>query len=359
MSMQPKIKKRVDEYPNVSTREFFEEIVPMNKPVILKGLVNDWPVLKKAKESSASLHEYLTAKSINTTHTVRTFEAPKSINGRYFYNEGTDKYNFKEKDQSFAQAIKTIFELTQTQNQELSVYTGSIGIFPHVQGFIEENPHPFQLNSKIEPRFWLGNSSTVSTHYDEFDNIACLVSGKRTFTLFPTEQVKNLYPGPIDKSPAGAPMSMVDIDNPNFDKHPRYKDALEHALVAELAPGDGFYNPPLWWHNVRSEGDYCMLVNYFWLNDNRKLESPINTLLHGLYTLSHLSEAERKNWKYLIDYFVFKAEGEPLAHLNEAERGIFRKIDPQHAYDIRDYMLRNMGVDLGKMPKGQYSDKFK
>lgn len=351
--------RKVEEFRNVSTKQFFQDIIPKNKPVIIKGLVDHWPIIKESKQSSLKLYQYLSKKSVKSDNKVQTFEASKSIKGRYFYQDTTLKYNFTEKSQSFSQAIKTIYELTQQQNSDLSVYTGSIASFSHVKGFVEENPHPFQLNPKIEPRFWLGNSSTVSTHYDEFDNIACLVSGKRTFTLFPTEQVKNLYPGPIDRSPAGAPMSMVDIDNPDFNKHPKYKEALNHALIAELEPGDGFYNPPLWWHNVRSTGDFCMLVNYFWLNDNRKLESPMNTLLHGLYTLSHLSDAERNNWKQLIDYFVFKTEGEPMAHLPDFDRGIFKDVDPQQAYDVRDYMLRNMGVDLGKMPKGKYSTKFK
>ena len=59
------------------------------------------------------------------------------------------------------------------------------------------------------PRIWLGNRSEVSAHFDLSDNIACVVAGRRRFTLFPPDQVANLYVGPLDHTMAGQPASMV------------------------------------------------------------------------------------------------------------------------------------------------------
>ena len=56
----------------------------------------------------------------------------------------------------------------------------------------------------------------------------------RRFTFFPPEQLENLYVGPIDFSPAGQPISLVDILNPDYAKFPKYKNAEDAALFADL-----------------------------------------------------------------------------------------------------------------------------
>jgi hypothetical protein len=38
----------------------------------------------------------------------------------------------------------------------------------------------------------------VQTHFDLPSNIACVVGGLRRFTLFPPEQLPNLYVGPLE-----------------------------------------------------------------------------------------------------------------------------------------------------------------
>ena len=64
--------------------------------------------------------------------------------------------------------------------------------------------------------------------------------------MFPPAQVANLYVGPIDHSPAGMPTSLVDFAQPDLERFPRFREAWAAAQVAELAPGDAIYLPPLW-----------------------------------------------------------------------------------------------------------------
>ena len=74
-----------------------------------------------------------------------------------------------------------------------------------------------------------------AAHWDQPQNIACVISGRRRYTLFPTEQIKHLYIGPLDRTPAGAPVSLVDFEQPDFGRFPLFREALAHAEVAELA----------------------------------------------------------------------------------------------------------------------------
>lgn len=174
------------------------------------------------------------------------------------------------------------------------------------------------------------------------DNIACLVTGKRQFVLFPPEQITNLYVGPLDRTIAGPPSSLVNIDSPDFEKHPRYKEALGAAQIAVLEPGDALYIPSLWWHNVKSEGKFCMLVNYWWNNPKFRQDNTMMALIHGLYSISHLPEAERRAWRSFFDYYVFRLDGHPLAHLPPAQRGVLGEMTPQLYKMIENYLMSGM-----------------
>src|SRR3546814_20185676 len=56
---------------------------------------------------------------------------------------------------------------------------------------------------------------------------------------------------------------MVDPDDPDLDRFPLYAEAARHKRVADLAPGDAIFLPPMGWHHVCSEGAVAVLVNYW------------------------------------------------------------------------------------------------
>ena len=143
-----------------------------------------------------------------------------------------------------------------------------------VPNFAAENRLSF-LGDEILPRIWLGNRITTPAHVDEWNNIGCVVAGRRRFTLFPPEQIANLYIGPIDFAPTGAPMSLVSLQSPDFARYPKFRDALAAGETAELGPGDAIYIPPLWWHHVESLESFNVLVNYWWHAMPAKARPPI------------------------------------------------------------------------------------
>ena len=111
----------------------------------------------------------------------------------------------------------------------------------NLPGFEAENRNP--LLGDVEARVWIGTAGIVAAHHDPSENIACAVAGKRRFTLFAPDQVGNLYMGPYELTPAGATISMVDFDAPDYERFPKFKDALEMAVYADLEPGDAIYIP--------------------------------------------------------------------------------------------------------------------
>ena len=55
-----------------------------------------------------------------------------------------------------------------------------------------ENRLPL-LDAAVAPRIWLGNRVTVPALFDESFNLACVIAGRRRFTLFPPAGRQPLY----------------------------------------------------------------------------------------------------------------------------------------------------------------------
>jgi hypothetical protein len=206
--------------------------------------------------------------------------------------------------------------------------------------FAGENPMPLLDAALAEPRIWIGNDSRVAPHYDESDNIACVVGGRRRFILFPTDQVANLYIGPIERTIAGQPVSMVDLDAPDYESFPKFRVAERLALVGDLERGVAIYIPTLWWHAVQASGEVNVLVNYWWTDQALDGGSPMHALGHGLLTLSHLPAHKREAWRVLFDHYVFQTNGDPTGHIPEHARGILGKSTPELRRTIKRFLMR-------------------
>jgi hypothetical protein len=211
-------------------------------------------------------------------------------------------------------------------------------------GLDQANPFPL-LDGAVKPRIWIGNRATVPAHFDDSHNIACVAVGRRRFTLLPPACAPLLYLGPPDYAPTPAPMSVVpDLHRADRARFPLLAEALEHAVVAELEPGDAVYMPPLWFHQVEALAPHLnILVNYWW----RPLAAPgRNDDLHlaalrlAMLALRHLPDGEREGWRALFAHYVFGARGEQLAHIPEGQRHLFGEVDA-----VRDAAVRTDLID--------------
>jgi len=321
----------VQQYEDVTEARFVIEILPANRPAILKGLIRDWPAAQAARQSDEAVVAYL--KTCENGVPVPTILGDPKIKGEFFYGENTQSINFQHTKMGLSDALDRILAEAPAP-EPAAIYIQSAPIPAHLPRFADENRVAF-IPQIIEPRIWIGNALRVQTHYDLSHNIACLVAGRRRFTLFGPDQTPNLYPGPLDITPAGAPISMVSLERPDLERYPRFAEALEHAWFADLEPGDGLFVPYFWWHHVRSFETFNILVNYWWNNARADLGSPYQSLLHTILTMRDLPAHQRDAWRVMFDYYAFQSHGDPVAHLAPGDRGALGLVSPTANRQLR------------------------
>ena len=324
---------------SVDPEQFVREIVPENRPVVLRGLASQWPAVREGRRSDRALRDYLVR--FDAARPVRALVADAAIQGRFFYSEDMRGFNFERREQTISAALDHLLGLLEVERPP-ATYIESTPIAEHLPGFTQENSLAL-LPATVAPRIWIGNAVTAQTHFDLKDNIACVVTGRRRFTLFPPDQLPNLYVGPFDFTISGPPVSMVSLREPDFGRYPRFREALESAQTAELGPGDALYIPYAWWHHVESLERFNVLVNYWW-NTSRTLGgSPFDCLLHGILTLRDLPPAQRDVWRIVFEHYVFQRNGDPMAHLVPGNCGLLGAMTPEHAREIRSILVKILG----------------
>lgn len=337
--------KPMEEWSHVDAGTFNDTIRPRNRPAILRGLVNGWPATQAGLESPQALAIYL--KSFYSGHAAPLFEGPPSIQGRFFYNATLNGFNFESRRALLSDVLERLCREIGNPAAP-ALYSGSVSLPIYLPGFAQHNHAKTLVTAEsVRESIWIGNRTCIAAHFDNIENLACVVGGRRRFTLFPPDQIKNLYVGPLDLTPAGQPITLVDVRNPDFERFPRYAEALKVAEVAELDPGDAVYIPALWWHNVEALAEFNVLVNYWWRDVPEYFDSPSNALLYSLLTIKGLPASQRQDWKALFDYLIFQSEGAALEHLPQDARGLFGELTEEKAQRIRVLLMKILSRQSG------------
>jgi hypothetical protein len=319
----------------VDLKVFREEIMPAGKPTVLQGLVDSWPAVQAGRESARALADYL--RGFDRGKPVAVLEGPPSIRGHFFYRDDLRGLNFERKPASIGDTLERLLAQLDDPNPP-ALYIESTPTPEYLPPFAAANANPL-LPPSVAPRIWIGNTLLVQPHFDLSSNIACVVGGRRRFTLFPPEQVANLYVGPFEFNVSGLPISMVNVNSPDLDRHPRFAEAMKTASSAELGPGDALYIPYGWWHQVESLTPFNVLVNYWW-NEARQAGSPFDCLLHGMLTLRDLPAEQRVLWRAMFEHYVFSDPDEALSHLTREQRRMLGPPSPERTQAIRAILAR-------------------
>lgn len=325
----------------VDRKRFRSEIVTSYRPAVMRGLVAEWPAVHRAKESSDSLTRYL--HEFDNGRAVDAMRMPPSARGRIFYNDDMSGFNYTREKVSISAALERMAKHARFDKPPALVLQ-STPIAECLPAFVAKHAMPL-LDESIAPRIWLGNAVITPAHFDESSNVACVVSGKRRFTLFPPEQVANLYIGPIGYAPTGTPISLVEFANPDFARFPKFREALAAAQVSELEPGDAIYIPPLWWHHVESLDKCNLLVNYWWKGSPDapvQAGSALDVLLHSLLNLRSLAPEQREAWRSIFDHYIFSADDGTARHIPESRRGVLGAMSPDYVKQVKEFLAAQL-----------------
>jgi hypothetical protein len=336
------VPQAIREWRNVDARTFHEEIVPLHQPAVMRGLVRDWPVVERAMQTPEAVCNYL--KAFDSGVDVNAIMTPPAARGLVGYTDDVDGFTFARNRLPLSAIINQLLRYLGDDERAPAIAAQSALISECLPGFLADNRMPL-LEDSVLPRIWIGNRVMVPAHFDEAQNIAACISGRRRFTLFPPEQVCNLYIGPLDYTPAGAPISMASRAKPNFDRYPRFRDALAAAQVVELEPGDAIYIPAIWWHQVESIGSLNILINYWWggsIGVNDRSVSPTNALMHCLLNMQDLSPPLREAWREIFNHFVFGDDALRFAHIPEQRRSVLGRLSPSEQRRVKDALIAEL-----------------
>lgn len=320
----------------LSSPDHFREYLERGRPVVIRGLVADWPVVNAARSSPRGLKDYLALFDAGTD--VEVYSGDPEIRGKYYYKPGLQGFNFERRAMKLMEAMEHMLDAVDRAGAR-SVYVGSVPTSDCLPGFAAGNPMPLAPGSS--PRIWLGTAANISSHYDTFDNLACVIAGQRRFTLYAPEHIGSLYVGPIENTMAGPPVSLAaSAAEHSADRFPRFEAIRDQALTAELEPGDALFLPKLWWHQVESTAPFNGLVNYWWDAYSSGPDAPYTSLLLAMITIAERPPAERQAWKAFFDHYVFRSNGHPLAHLPPEQHGLLGPLKPDNYSKIRARIMR-------------------
>lgn len=324
----------------MNQEEFRASIVPAYRPVILKGLVENWALVNQGRNDPCAA---LTAISeIVPNHSIEIFSASSDIKGWFAYTDDFKGFNFDRQRTTLHEFAERL--IAESSNVKPSaLFSSAIPVRDGLWPLAKACPPPLiDFETEMLRSLWVGNRTRTAAHWDLPQNFACVIAGQRRFTLFPISAAKNLYIGPQEFTLSGQATSQVDFHHPDLEQFPKFTEALSEAQVAELEPGDVLYVPSLWIHHVETLDPIGIMMNFWWRDGPAHLVTPKLTLYHALLTLRDMPTHEKQAWRDLFDHYIFEMNGDPMAHLPEEAKGLFGKSTPQKLEQIRRMLIQSL-----------------
>lgn len=251
----------VDKVSLIDQEDFINSYFTPLRPLLIQDLAQSWPALKKWTPDFFEKN-YGEKK-------VKVYDAG-------FVNAGKS-YMTKAKIIPLKEYIYSV--MTTSQDLRMFLYN----IKTEIPKLLDDIVFPSLvkgLSQKFVFMFFGCKGSVTQMHFDiDMSHVFhTAIFGKKTITLFPYEQGKDLHRYPFTCR------SYVDVHQPDFGKYPGLNDVDGYRVVLE--PGETLYIPSGYWHHFVYDEAACAI----------SLRCPSQTWLgklQGLYNLIIMSSIDR------------------------------------------------------------------
>ncbi|XP_041057548.1 tRNA wybutosine-synthesizing protein 5 isoform X1 [Carcharodon carcharias] len=240
-------------YGNVDKARFLQEIYPLRKPAVLKGIhlgtcTSKWTVdylsttggsqEVKVHVASVPQMDFIHKNFIYRTLPFDVFvkRAAETAHAEYFISED-EKYYLRSLGADPRKDIADIRKQFPTLAEDINI------------------PEFFEKNQFFSSVFRISSPGLqLWTHYDVMDNLLIQVIGRKRVVLFNPQDASYLYL-------TGDKSEVLDLDTPDLEKYPQFAKA--QCYECQLDPGDVLFIPALWFHNTVAK-EFGVGVNVFW-----------------------------------------------------------------------------------------------
>jgi hypothetical protein len=220
--------QKVDRVKTISRKDFLQNYVKPQKPLVIENLIEDWPAFTKWNL------DYI-------KEAVGEKEVPLYDDRPVDYKDGFNEPHAKMK-------MKDYIDLLQKEPTRYRIFLYNIlKEVPSLQKDFKFPDIGLRIMKSMPMLFFGGQDSFTFMHYDiDLANILHFhFHGKKECILFPYEEKKYLYKVPNSL----ITHESIDFSNPDLEKWP----ALEKAkgYIAELEHGHVLYMPEGYWHYMK------------------------------------------------------------------------------------------------------------
>lgn len=219
---------QIERVSTISKKEFLDQFVRLQKPVVIERLTEDW--------------EAYTKWNLNY---IREIAGDKQVP---LYDDRPVKH-----DEGFNQAhatmkMKAYVDLLKREPTNYRIFL--YNLMKEVPSLKNDFKFPkigLRLLKQIPMLFFGGEGSKVFMHHDiDWANILHFhFEGKKQCVLFAPSETKYLYKVPYSL----ITREDIDWDNPDYNKFPALKNA--NGFVCELNHGETLYMPEGYWHYMK------------------------------------------------------------------------------------------------------------
>jgi len=318
----------------------FSQLKQQAKPALIRNAINS---VGLSHLSSSQWIDFVES-HCNSTR-LNVLRGPVANRGRVAYKANDSALNFTRTTLATERFFSLLRELEgQAEQPVLSLQSTKVEDY-----FMSLAPQVLCSEwGDVLPRLWVGGKTRVPAHVDDAHNFAINLCGRRRFTLFPPDQVANLYIGSVEVTPSGAPTSLVDWDNIDSERFPNAINAWANRIEIDLEPGDGIYIPPLWWHQVDATSPVNILLNY-WQGgsiEEGSILTPFTLMYLSRLILEHRTASERKAWEDLYQHFVFSDPQQASHHVHHRLRGILATETSEEAQKCAESIIKSIAKKL-------------